>query len=101
MLLPAIAGAVNAVGFFAVGTYTSHMSGTIARIGDELAQGHFHAAAFFLGMVAAFFVGAVVATTQILLAHSRERARYVLTLMSQALTLSLYTALTVSARRPD
>jgi len=39
-LLPAVAGAVNASGFFAVGAYTSHVTGNVARVGDELAAGH-------------------------------------------------------------
>ena len=39
-VLPGVAGAVNASGFVLVGVYTSHVSGSVARIGDEVALGH-------------------------------------------------------------
>ena len=40
MVLPFVAGAVNASGFMMLGVYTSHVTGNVARIGDELAQGN-------------------------------------------------------------
>lgn len=60
--LSAVAGAVNATGFFAVGTYTSHVTGHMAKVGDELAQGNHRLArdAFFLLLF--FLAGAMVAT---------------------------------------
>jgi uncharacterized membrane protein YoaK (UPF0700 family) len=65
-ILPAVAGAINASGFFAVGTYTSHMTGAVARVGDELAFGHLWLAvrsAFFVG---SFLFGAMVCTFLVL-----------------------------------
>lgn len=60
--LSGVAGAVNATGFFAVGTYTSHVTGNLARVGDELAQGHFGTARDFFVLVLCFLSGAMVAT---------------------------------------
>lgn len=101
ILLPAVAGAVNAVGFFAVGTYTSHMSGAVARFGDEAAQGHFSTALFIVGMVVAFGVGAAVCTMLIIFAAKRERARYVATLLIQSLTLAVYAVLVLTTDHPE
>ena len=61
-LLPAIAGAVNASGFFALGTYTSHMTGIVSRAGDELSQRHFWLATRALLFLGSFMFGAAVAT---------------------------------------
>jgi uncharacterized membrane protein YoaK (UPF0700 family) len=35
-----VAGAVNAGGFFAVGQYTSHMSGIVSALADNLVLGN-------------------------------------------------------------
>src|SRR5260221_4894782 len=61
-ILPGVAGVINASGFFAVGVYTSHMTGNVARIGDELATGHFWLALRSLLFVASFVGGAVIST---------------------------------------
>jgi uncharacterized membrane protein YoaK (UPF0700 family) len=70
MVLPGVAGAVNAAGFFAVGSYTSHVTGNVARIGDELASGHLWLAVRAAILVAAFFLGALISTLLIL--HGRR-----------------------------
>jgi uncharacterized membrane protein YoaK (UPF0700 family) len=65
-ILPAVAGAINASGFFAVGTYTSHVTGLVARVGNEIVIGHAwlaFRAAFFLG---SFLFGAMVCTFLVL-----------------------------------
>ena len=73
-LLPGVAGVINASGFFAIGTYTSHMTGMVARIGDELATSHVWLAMRALVFVASFIGGAMVATGLILYAHRHSRA---------------------------
>src|ERR1700730_15271120 len=65
-ILPGVAGAINASGFFAVGTYTSHVTGNVARIGDELAGGHLWLAARALIFVLSFGFGAMTSTLLIL-----------------------------------
>src|SRR5215470_8706454 len=62
VILPGVAGAINASGFFAVGAYTSHVTGAVARVGDELASGHLWLAARSLLFVASFFLGALACT---------------------------------------
>lgn len=53
-----IAGAVNAGGFLAVGQYTSHMSGVISALADNLALGAVHLMLNGLGAAIAFILGA-------------------------------------------
>jgi uncharacterized membrane protein YoaK (UPF0700 family) len=69
-ILPGVAGAINASGFFAVGTYTSHVTGTVARVGDELASGNYllalRCAAFLL-----FFLGGAMTSTFLVLHGKR------------------------------
>lgn len=66
VVLPAVAGAVNAAGFFAVGSYTSHVTGNVARIGDELASGNLWLATRSAIFVASFLSGALGSTLLIL-----------------------------------
>jgi len=96
LVLPFVAGAVNASGFFIVGTYTSHVSGSVARIGDELAQGHVVSALTAGLFVLAFFTGAVVATLLIVQARRLKRARYVSALACEAVTLAVVTLLGIA-----
>jgi uncharacterized membrane protein YoaK (UPF0700 family) len=62
VVLPAVAGAVNASGFFAVGVYTSHMSGTVARAGDDLATGQLELVLHGATLIGSFIAGAMVCT---------------------------------------
>ena len=48
-----IAGAVNAGGFLAINRYTSHMSGIISAVGDDLALGN--VTAVMAGLALLFF----------------------------------------------
>jgi uncharacterized membrane protein YoaK (UPF0700 family) len=61
-VLPAIAGAINASGFFAVGVYTSHMSGHTAHVGDDLATGNLALALDGAALVLSFILGAALCT---------------------------------------
>src|SRR5438067_6216176 len=65
-ILPGVAGAINASGFFAVGSYTSHVTGNVARIGDELVSGHLWLAARAAVFVASFLTGAIASSLLIL-----------------------------------
>ena len=99
-LLPAIAGAVNASGFFAVGTYTSHMTGIVSRAGDEMAQRHWWLATrafFFLGC---FIFGAVVATALILHARKREQPAFWRPLLLEAAILFCFASISVGVGHP-
>ncbi|NYE61602.1 uncharacterized membrane protein YoaK (UPF0700 family) [Duganella sp. 1224] len=83
-----VAGAVNAGGFFAVGQYTSHMSGVVSALADNLALGHGALLLAGLASLAAFFAGAAVSA--ILINWGRRRAahsRYALPLLLEAALL--------------
>jgi uncharacterized membrane protein YoaK (UPF0700 family) len=83
-----VAGAVNAGGFFAVGEYTSHMSGVVSSLADNLALGHTALLLAGLLSLAAFFLGA--ATSAILINWGRRReahSRYALPLLLEAALL--------------
>lgn len=54
-----VAGATNAGGFLAVGQYTSHMTGVVSSVADELALGNWFLAAAGVGALLAFLLGAM------------------------------------------
>ena len=86
-----IAGAINAAGFLAIGRYTSHMSGVISAIGDDLALGNLIAVLTGLTLLVSFVCGA--ATTAILInwGHRRKiHSRYALPLLLEAFVLLLF-----------
>jgi len=83
-----VAGAVNAGGFFAVGQYTSHMSGIVSALADNAALGRLSLILAGLASLAAFFLGA--ATSAILINWGRRRgahSRYALPLILEAALL--------------
>jgi uncharacterized membrane protein YoaK (UPF0700 family) len=61
-LLAAIAGAANAGGFFALGKYTSHMTGYISQLADNVAILNFAVAGVSVLAVGAFVSGAAFST---------------------------------------
>ena len=58
-VLAFVAGATNAGGFLAVGTYTSHMTGVVSALADNLVLGQLALAAASLGALGAFLLGAM------------------------------------------
>ena len=58
-VLAFVAGATNAGGFLAVGTYTSHMTGIVSALADHLVIGNLVLAAASLGALLAFLLGAM------------------------------------------
>jgi uncharacterized membrane protein YoaK (UPF0700 family) len=58
-VLAFVAGATNAGGFLAVGTYTSHMTGVVSALADNLVLGNLALVAASLGALAAFLLGAM------------------------------------------
>lgn len=99
MVLPGIAGAVNAAGFFVVGSYLSHVTGTVARAGDDLALGQYASALNYLLLIAAFFLGAALASFQIEVSRRLNKPKYAFTLLTEALLLGGFALL--CALTPD
>ena len=103
-----VAGAVNASGFLAIAQYTSHMSGIISAIGDDLALNDLVSVLGGISLLLSFLMGA--ATTAILVnwGHRRKiHSEFALPLFVEALlllifgivgaNLNLYVPLTVPA----
>jgi uncharacterized membrane protein YoaK (UPF0700 family) len=82
-VLAFVAGAVNAGGFLAVQRYTSHMTGIISAVADNLATGSIALAAFTSG----------AATTAVLINWARRRqmrSKYALALLLEAALLLVF-----------
>lgn len=85
------AGAVNAGGFLAVGQYTSHMTGIVSLMADNLALGHIAAVISALVALLTFIVGAMLSTLLINWARrQRLHSTYALALGFEALLLLLF-----------
>ncbi len=59
VILSFVAGATNAGGFLAVGLYTSHMTGMLSSIADNLILGNFLLTIGAIAFIAAFLAGAM------------------------------------------
>jgi uncharacterized membrane protein YoaK (UPF0700 family) len=59
MTLAFVAGAINAGGFLAVGSYTSHMTGVVSSVADNLVLGHWQMAWIGIACFLAFVAGAM------------------------------------------
>lgn len=91
LLLAFVAGAINAGGYLAVQRYTSHMTGVVSGVADDLALGEFALAAAGAVLVGMFMLGAV--TTALLTNWARRRrlhSEYALSLLLEAALLLLF-----------
>lgn len=87
--LAGIAGALNAAGFYAVGLYSSNMTGNVSSIADHLALAEPGVAATYLALVGTFVAGAAVAA--LLIGAGRRRrigGIYALNILAEALLLT-------------
>lgn len=83
-----VAGATNAGGFLAVKEYTSHMTGVVSSMADDLALGRFSLVFDWMTSLMAFVLGA--ATSAILINWARRRRsrhEYSLPLLIEAMLL--------------
>ena len=90
-LLAFVAGAANAGGFLAIHRYTSHMTGIVSELADNLVLGNFYLSAAGLAALLAFTAGA--ATTAVLVNWARRRnlhSEYAFSLMLEAVLLLLF-----------
>ena len=88
LALAFVAGAVNAGGFLAIGQYTSHITGMVSSVADNLVLGRDALVLAALGSVAAFGLGA--ASTALMVNFGRRRrlySEYALPLLVEALLL--------------
>lgn len=90
-VLAFVAGAVNAGGFLAVQRYTSHMTGIVSSIADDLVLGKVALALGGVSALLAFVFGA--ATTSVMINWARRRrlhGEFAWTLMLEAMLLLLF-----------
>lgn len=86
-----IAGAANAGGFMAVHRYTSHMSGVVSSLADDLVLGDFLSVAIGFGAVAAFAAGAAYSAILINWGrHHRTHSEYAYPLLWEAALLCCF-----------
>jgi uncharacterized membrane protein YoaK (UPF0700 family) len=86
-----VAGAVNAGGFLAIRQYTSHMTGIVSSVADNLVLGDIVLVLSGLGALLSFLLGA--ASTAILInwaRHRRMHSEYALSLALEALLLLVF-----------
>lgn len=85
------AGAINAGGFLAVGQYTSHMTGIVSLMADNVALGNLTLALAGLSALCAFLFGAISSTLMINWAKRRRlRSLFVLPLLLEAALLLVF-----------
>lgn len=86
-----VAGATNAGGYLAVGQYTSHMTGIVSSLADDLALGRTLLALAAVGALLAFIIGAM--TTAITVNWGRRqklRSLYAIPLALEAALLLVF-----------
>ncbi|MDS9469213.1 YoaK family protein [Paracoccus sp. MBLB3053] len=90
-ILAFIAGAANAGGFFALGKYTSHMTGYLSQFADNLASGSLLLAGSALLAILSFVSGAAASSLMINWGRSRRsRERYAYPLAVQGVLLASF-----------
>ncbi len=92
-----VAGAVNAGGLLAVGTYTSHMSGMVSSVADFAAAHQWLAAGLVAVHIAAFFCGSLASAVLINWGRLKHiHSEFALPLMIEAGLLLLFGAVAVA-----
>jgi uncharacterized membrane protein YoaK (UPF0700 family) len=87
-----IGGFVNSAGFVLVGAFTSHVTGNVGRLANDLASNQASAAGAALSMIGAFLFGAFVASMGIESgAFGRKANAYCAALACEALLLAVFT----------
>ncbi len=90
-VLSFVAGAANAGGFLAVGRYTSHMTGVMSSVADDLVLGHFDLVATGVGSLIAFVAGAMCTAMLVNWGLRRQlHSAYSLPLVVESLALLVF-----------
>lgn len=90
-VLAFVAGAANAGGFLAVGRYTSHMTGILSSVADNLVLGQLVLAVAGTGALLAFLLGAMCTAWLVNWGMRRTlRSAYALPLMLEAALLLVF-----------
>lgn len=85
---------MNSAGFVLIGSFTSHVTGNVGRLANDLADGQYDAAAAVLPMIVAFFAGAFGASMAIESnVFGRTANAYGVALLGEAALLVLFTGI--------
>lgn len=91
LVLSFVAGATNAGGFLAVGRYTSHMTGIVSSIADDLILGQVGLALAGIACLLAFMLGAMCTAIMVNWAlRQRLHSSYSLPLMLESFALLIF-----------
>ncbi len=96
--LALVAGFVNSSGFVLLGTFTSHVTGNVGRLANDVASKQWGAASLAALFVVAFFAGAFAASILIEAQRSRVSRAYGLALLVESLTLALFVLVALTMR---
>lgn len=90
-VLSFVAGATNAGGFLAVGTYTSHMTGVVSSVADALILNHWTLVLSSLGALFGFLLGAMTTAWLVNWGLRKQwHSAYGLPLLLEALLLLIF-----------
>jgi uncharacterized membrane protein YoaK (UPF0700 family) len=93
-------GFVNSAGFILIGTFTSHVTGSVGRFANDVASRQFEAAVAALTLIGAFFVGAFIVTMTIESSFFGRRPQaYGVALATEALLLVVFTLVSHLTRK--
>jgi len=91
LVLAFVAGAINAGGFLAVGQYTSHMTGIVATIADDLVMGITGFVGVGVAVLACFILGAAASSALIDWCGRSSRSRqYVYPVVAEAALIVVF-----------
>jgi len=91
LVLSFVAGATNAGGFLAVGRYTSHMTGIVSSVADDVVLGHLDLALAGLACLMAFLLGAMCTAIMVNWGLRQHlRSSYSLPLMLESVALLVF-----------
>ena len=91
LTLTFVAGATNAGGFLAVGRYTSHMTGIVSSVADDVVLGHLDLALAGLACLVAFLLGAMCTAIMVNWGLRQHlRSSYSLPLMLESVALLVF-----------
>jgi uncharacterized membrane protein YoaK (UPF0700 family) len=99
--LALIAGFVNSSGFVLLGTFTSHVTGSVGRFANDLATSQWAAATLAAVFVVAFFSGAFFASIVIQAQRSQVSRAYGLALLLESVALAVFVVVALLMRKDD
>ena len=86
--LAGVAGALNTAGFYAVGFYSSNMTGNVSALADHLGIGDLATAGPYLAVVVTFVAGATVSTLMINAGRRHLAGIYAISILVEALLMA-------------